>query len=49
MKSIIAHIYAFFGLLKIMICYSKEQIEVMYLLGLIGTEEGQIMRKVFRK
>ena len=49
MKIIIAHIYTFFSLLWIMITYSKEQIQFMYDIGMIGSAEGQIMRKIFRK
>ncbi len=49
MKYVCAHIYAFFSLLMIMITYDKSQIKLMYDLGLIGTNEGKIMRKVFRK
>ena len=44
-----AHIYTFFALLKIMITYSKEQIQFMYDIGMIGTDEGQRMRRLFRK
>ena len=49
MKILIARIYTFFALLQIMIFYDKDQIQFMYDTGLIGTEEGKIMRKVFRK
>ena len=48
-KTIIAHIYTFFALLWIMMTYSKEQVQYMYDFGMIGTKEGRIMRKIFRK
>ena len=48
-KTIIVHIYTFFALLWIMMTYSKEQIQYMYDFGMIGIEEGRIMRKIFRK
>lgn len=45
----IAYILTFFALLFIMATYTKEQIQFMYDIGMIGTAEGRVMRKIFRK
>ena len=48
-KYVLAHVYAFVSLFWIMATYDKEQIDFMYDTGMIGTEEGQKLRKFFRK
>ena len=48
-KYILAYAYAFVSLFWIMATYDKEQIDFMYDTGMIGTEEGQKLRKFFRK
>ena len=49
MKYIFAHIYAFISLCWIMATYDKEQIDFMYDIGMIGTNESQKLRLFFRK
>lgn len=49
MSKILAHIYTFFSLLMIMITYDAQSVKFLYDYGMIGTKEGRIMRKVFRK
>ena len=49
MKYIIAWIYSKISLLHMFIEYDKKDIEYLYYYGMIGTDEGKILRKIFRK
>jgi len=49
MKKLLIYIYYYCSLLKIFICYDKEQIQFMYDTGLLGTKEGRMLKRIFHK
>lgn len=49
MKKILIYIWYYSLLLRIFIFEDKEQIQFLYNSGFLGTEEGKILRRIFRK